>query len=172
MEKFIARVEEKTGKLILENCRITYRNFRGAQGKFNHEGDRNFNVYIDDPDLANQMVQDGWNVRLRLADKNDPDSEKSYLLKVNVSYKFRAPKVFMHSKGVATPLTEETVHLLDDADIIGCSMVINPSKYENPQTGKKGLSAYLDSLHVEIEPDPFASKYDQPTEDEQECKIY
>lgn len=158
MNEFNVRVEEKTGKLIIENARITYRNFRGAAGKYNHEGDRNFNLFIDDPDVAAKMIDDGYNVRMRLADRDDPNSEKSYLLKVNVSYKFRDPEIVLHCGNTQNKLGEEEIHMLDDADIISCDIRLNPSKYE--RDGKIGKSAYLDILHVFIEPDPFAGKYD------------
>lgn len=147
---------DNTGKLIIENARILYRNFSGTETKFNRAGDRNFCVFIDDPETANLLQEKGWNVKIRRPrDEEDP---VAHYIKVNVSYRFRAPRIFRHIGNSVVEVDEETVGELDKDDIAYCDIIINPSKWERPG-GDTGLSAYLDTLHAIIPVDYFAEKY-------------
>ena len=147
---------DPNGKLLIEDGRILYRNFSGVGSDYNHEGDRNFNAVIDDPDVAQQMQNDGWNVKFR--QPRDPQDPGTHHIKVNVNYRSaRGPRIFMHTGNNVIELNEQTVGQLDQADILSCDMLISPYHYE--RNGNSGLSAYLDTLHVVIKEDPFAHKY-------------
>lgn len=144
------------GKLIIEDAKILYRNFSGLGSPYNREGDRNFNVIIDDPEVANQLQADGWNVKCRLP--RDPEDLPLYHVKVNVNFKSaRGPKIYLHTGSAMSYLDETTVNELDQSDILTCDMIISPYHYE--RNGQTGISAYLDTLHVVIKEDPFAHKY-------------
>ena len=144
------------GKLIIEDARILYRNFSGLGSPYNREGDRNFNVVIDNPEDAASLQNDGWNVKCRVP--RDPDEAPLHHMKVNVNFKSaRGPKIYMHTGATMNILDEQTVSELDQADILSCDMIISPYHYER-NTGS-GISAYLDTLHVVVKEDPFAHKY-------------
>jgi len=85
---------DQGGKLIIENGRIIYRNFSGAASDFNHEGDRNFCVFIDDPEVVAQLQELGWNVKIRKP--RDEQDDVAHYIKVNVSYRYKEPKVVRH----------------------------------------------------------------------------
>ena len=156
-------IMDASGKLIIEDARILYRNFAGAPTQFNREGDRNFCVFIDDPDTANALKDAGWNVKIRKP--RDEQDEVAHYIKVNVSYRFRGPSIFLHINKNVNELQEDTVDLLDNADIISCDMVVNPSHWERPD-GSSGISAYLESMHVIARGDYFADKYADVSEGE------
>ena len=81
--------------IIIENAHILFRNFSGKEDKYNRAGDRNFCVIIDDPDRAQQLSEEGWNIRV-LAPREDGEAPRHYI-QVAVSFKNIPPKVIMLS---------------------------------------------------------------------------
>lgn len=144
---------EKT--LNIENAHIMFKNFSGKGDQFNRAGDRNFCVRIDDPDVARQLRNEGWNVK-QLRPRDD-DEEGTYYLQVKVSYKVIPPKVYMIAGKKKTLLDEEAINTLDFAEINTSDLIITPYNWEI--NGKKGVKAYLKTAYVTIEQDAFAAKY-------------
>ena len=156
-------ISDKNNTLIIENAHILFRNFSGVESKFNREGDRNFCVMIDDPQKAQQMMDNGWNVKT-LAPREDGDETK-YYIQVTVRFDNFPPRVIMVTRKKQTPLTEETVGNLDFAEIRNVDLTINPSKWE--VNGKTGLKAYLKEMYVAIEESVFADKYSREDDPEE-----
>lgn len=146
---------ERMNKLVIDNARLIFKNFSGKGDNYNREGDRNFAVIIDDPNAAEDLADAGWNVRPLVS--KDPDEEPTHYIKVKVSFKVRAPKVRLLSNHKQVFLNENTISSLDFAKIEECGVVISPYMWE--VNGKRGISAYLDSMYAKIEDDPFADKY-------------
>lgn len=152
--------------LEVEDARIMFRNFRGEPKKFNKEGDRNFCLVIEDPERANQLAADGWNVRI-LAPR-DPQDDPVHYIPVAVRFDKRPPKVYMYTKHKRTRLDEDSIGSLDYADIRTMDVIINPSAWTNDMGGS-GIKAYLDTMHVTIVEDAFADKYSSYDEDDEEA---
>lgn len=140
--------------VLMEGVRIVFRNFKGAEGMYNREGDRNFAVLLDD-DVAEDLNKDGWNVKWLKA-RDEEDNDQAYL-SVSVNFKGRPPRVVMISSRGRTDLDEESVEILDWVDIANVDLIINP--YSWAVNGKTGVKAYLKSLFVTIDEDELELKY-------------
>lgn len=140
--------------IIIENARIGFRNFSGKEGKFNPAGVRNFCLFLDD-DRAQQLKEEGWNIRwLRPV---DAEEEPQGYLQVTVNYKKKPPKIILISSAGKTQLDEDSVNILDWADIKTVDLTINPSMWE--ANGKSGIKAYIKYMYVTIAEDDFEKKY-------------
>ncbi len=143
------------GILQIDDARIIYRNFRGEGGKFNREGDRNFAVVIPKQELADELLNRGWNVKIK-PPKDEEDSPFMYL-PVKVKFNDRGPQVYLRTGDRVNRLDEETISVLDDIYIRSVDLDICP--YDWDVNGKSGRTAYLQSIEVIQEIDRFAARY-------------
>lgn len=142
------------GTLIMEDAVIVFRNFAGAEGMYNREGDRNFCVLLND-DLAEDMIRDGWNVK-RLKPRDGEEQGTAYI-QVSVGFKGRPPRMVMITSKGRIDLGEEECILLDWADIDKVDLIIRP--YHWNVNGRTGVKAYLKSIFVVIHEDYLELKY-------------
>lgn len=141
--------------LEIEDARIVFRNFSGAADKYNREGDRNFAVVIPDQEIADALIAEGWNVRIR--DPRDDYDEPFMFLPVKVKFNSRGPGAYVKSGDSVTRLNEETIGMLDEIDIEGVDMDLRPFDWE--VNGKTGRSAYLQNINVRQNIDRFGAMY-------------
>lgn len=150
------------GILQIDDARIIFRNFAGRADKYNHEGDRNFAVVIPNEEMADALVKEGWNVKIK-APRDEDDTPFMYL-PVKVKFNDRGPVVYLETGRRRNRLDEESVSCLDDIDITSVGLDIRPYDWE--VNGKTGRTAYLQSIHVVQEIDRFAARFAE--EDRQE----
>lgn len=150
------------GILQIDDAKIIFKNFEGRGDKFNREGDRNFSLLIEDPDTADALIKEGWNVRI----KPGRDEEEGPFMRLPVKVKFTdyGPRVYLKTGDRMNELDEESIGCLDQIDIESVDMDIRPFDWE--VNGRTGRTAYLQSLHVVQRIDRFAARYANMGEDE------
>lgn len=146
---------DRPNQITIEGAEIIFRNFEGKEGPYNAKGTRNFAIILS-PDQADAMIRDGWNVK-HTNPQEEGDIPVPYL-PVAVNFANRPPRIVtITSTGTRTNLTEDTVEVLDWADILNVDLIINPFAWE--VNGKSGIKAYLKSLYVTIQEDELERKY-------------
>lgn len=144
------------GILQIDDARITYRNFAGKDSQYNREGDRNFAVIIEDQEIADALIDEGWNVRIK-PPRNEGD-DPFIILPVKIKFNDRGPAVYLKTGDAINRLDEDSIDCLDNIDIASVDLDIRPYDW-GPINGKSGRKAYLQSIHVTQEVDRFAERY-------------
>lgn len=141
--------------LQIDDAKIIFRNFEGRGDKYNREGDRNFSLLIEDPDTADALIKEGWNVRIK--DGRDEDEGPFMRLPVKVKFTDYGPNVYLITGDRRNELDEESIACLDNIDIESVDMDIRPYDWE--VNGRTGRTAYLQSMQVVQRIDRFAARY-------------
>ena len=139
----------------IEGANIIWKNFSGERDKFN-PGKRGFSVVIDDAVRADELKQEGWNVKERPLQEGADASEQEWTLPVKLNMN-RYTQVWLIVGNHKTLLDENTVAQLDVVDFVNCDISIRP--YEWEMGGRTGITAYVDSMYVTIRENKFAEKY-------------
>lgn len=143
------------GIMQIDDARIIFKNFEGRGDKFNREGDRNFSLLIEDPNTADAMIKEGWNVKIK--EGRDEDEGPFMRLPIKVKFTDYGPRVYLNSAGNVTQLDEESIGCLDNIDIESVDMDIRP--YDWDVNGRTGRTAYLQSMEVIQRIDRFSARH-------------
>lgn len=143
-------------ELVIEEAQLTYLNFEGREDTFNKAGDRNFSVILN-PELAQQMIDDGWNVKVR--EPQDEGDPPFYYIQVAVGYKFKPPQIYTLTAQtrVRSVVGESEVANLDYADYTNVDLIIRGREWE--VNGKTGVKAYLKKMFMTLNEDALDLKY-------------
>ena len=150
------RITNRGNILEIEDARIIYRNFSGVGSKFNREGDRNFAVIIPNEEIKEELVEAGWNVKIK-PPREDFD-EPFMFLPVKVKFNSRGPGAYVVSGDSVTRLNEDTIDMLDEIDIASVDMDLRPYDWE--VNGNTGRTAYLQAINVTQNIDRFGAMYE------------
>ena len=145
-------------QLNIAGARIGFKNFTGLEGPYNKEGERSFAVFLDE-ELAETLLEDGWNVKLpklRELASDEEDTRQPHLA-VEVAFGKFPPKIVTITNDIPKVLSEEEVNTLDWLEIENVDLVINP--YHWSVNGNSGVKAYLKAIYATIESDVFSQKY-------------
>lgn len=149
--------------ISIDNAQIRFRNFTGEPTKFDKAGGkRTFSVILD-PEMADKLRDDGWNVKSWEPEGAD---EPIYHLPVEISYKIYPPKIWMISGNKKTMLQEDTISALQYAEFTKVQLIIRPYCWE--VNGKSGIKAYVKAMYVTIEEDEFEKEYRNLEDDDEE----
>lgn len=119
---------------------------------------RKANLVIPDIDLARQLIDEGYNVRLTKPREGEEEGFiPRYFVSVKLNYDSKwPPKVYL--------VTEENGGVLLDAESVCCidnMWVESVNAVLNPYEGPNGKSLYVKSMEVfqKLDDDPITSKY-------------
>ena len=140
--------------IMIEGARIGFRNFEGREGQFNAKGNRNFSVFLE-AEHARMLQEDGWNIKW-LRPRSEDDEPQAHL-PVAVSFAYMPPKIVIVKHQEKRALTEETIQILDWAEIANVDIVVRPYNWEVGD--KSGVKAYVKSLYITLAEDEFEKKY-------------
>lgn len=140
------------------DAQILFKNFAGEERKFNPAGNRNFCLVIEDEAQAQQMFEEGWNVRI-LPPRTDDEVAKHYI-PVAVSYRNNDSFpvcVYIVDGNQRTLLNEDTIGRLDHADIATVDLTIRPRYWDD--NGQTKIKAYLKTMYVTLNVDELDQRY-------------
>ena len=159
----------RTNLVIVENGKFIFdTNFAGDPKKDRFGSDeRKANLVIPDIDLARELIDDGFNIRLTKPRVGEDEGfVPRYFVKVKLNYKSTwPPKVYLVTdEDKSVLLDEESVACLDDIWVDRVNAVLN--RYEGPN----GKSLYVKSMEVyqKVDDDPISAKYRRRNRDEEE----
>lgn len=151
--------------IAIEHAQICFTNFSGTPNPpYNTLGRRRFCVLLDEP-MAEEMSEEGWNVRyLSPKDPNFGEEPRPYV-QVEVRFDRYPPKIVLCTAHGKTVLTEEEVSILDWAEIENIDLILRPYNW-SMGSGREGVKAMLKSMYVTLAEDEFTAKYsDIPSSD-------
>lgn len=140
----------------IENANVKwgFSHFDGKADTFNDEGDHNFTLVIPE-EHAKQLMDEGWNIRtLEGREEGDPPE---YTLKVKISYRFEAPKVYI-IKGKRKFRADESD--LQDIKRTTCEqldVIITPSRWVHGRD--TGITAYVKEMYAKVKESRFSAHY-------------
>ena len=146
----------KLPPVTIQNAKLIYKNFAGAAKKFNAKGLRNFHIVLD-PEAAVILEQDGWNIKWH--DPKEDGDNPWPSIKVAVRFDNYPPRIVLITRGGKSVLDEDSVEVLDWAEIVSVDVVLSPSFWEVEK--KKGIKAYLKKMFVTLSEDDLESKYSE-----------
>jgi hypothetical protein len=149
-------------EIRVDNAKVIFRNFSGAEGKFNPAGNRNFCIFLPE-DVAKNMEKDGWNVRWLTSEDNPPQA----IITVKLNFGNYPPNIFLVSDGNMSKLSEENINVLDFAEFQQVDLIIRG--YSWSVQGKSGIKAYLKTGYFVLVVDELAKKYSKVIDSAQEA---
>lgn len=152
-------IKDERGNDIIQvdDGRIIWPNFSGRETPFNDKGKRNFNWKIEGAELADRLVADGWNVKIKPPREEGDEPFMHLAVKVNFEG-WNPPNIYLVSGNVTRKLDADTVGILDDIDIIKVNFDIRAYDYDTPRGS--GRAAYLHAMQVFQRVDRFSMQND------------
>lgn len=154
---------DRVANISVENARIIFRNFAGKESRYNPKGKRNFCLIIDN-DVAENLKDIGWNIKY--LNPRDPDEIPQAYLQVAVAFENFPPKIWLVSGGKKTELDEDSVSVLDYAEIENIDIIVRPYTWD--VNGKGGIKAYVKNMYVTVAENEFEKKYRNLEEDDED----
>lgn len=146
-------MSRKNYMLNINDARIVNKNFAGIEKQYNPAGKRTFCVILDNPEEAQRLSEQGWNIRI--LKPTDEFPEGGYMLPVEARFGDYPPVIWVRKgEGAPVQLEEAAVGELDRMWITKASMRVSGSEWE---PGK--IKAYLRELYADLEVNTMAEAF-------------
>lgn len=140
--------------------RRPWRNFEGRASKVHPNGGvREFSVFIEDPEIAQQLAEFGFNVKT-LTPRDGTESEDEHYITIKVSYYKRngepvtnPPRFTIRTANNECYYEEQNIKELDSAELEDVNIKFSP--YYNEIGGKKWVTPYLNVFEATMIDDSF-----------------
>lgn len=142
--------------LEIEDAQIKwpFSHFDGRADTFNDEGDHNFTVILPEKQ-ALDLMEEGWAIKRH--DPYEEGDDPEYTLKVKISYKYEAPKIYLIKGGRRFRADERDLQDIKRSTTEQISVIIQPSRWVNGN--KSGISAYVKEMYAKIKQSRFEEMY-------------
>lgn len=153
------------GDLEVQGAGIIYKNFSGAPTQFNPAGGKRTFSLVLPKELADDLADDGWNVRRRPA-KDEGDEDMYYTeIVVNMDSQY-PPKLHLLFKygeqEKLVLLTEDSLSELDDNLLEDVDVIIHPFNHGRVNSSGATVKGYLKALYATQVPSiEFGGKYNR-----------
>ena len=145
------------GDLVVKNAVIMqgntqngpWSNFSGAPTKYNHQGGKRYFKLVLSEQMANELIELGWNVR-HMEPLDEQDDDLYYTeVNLNMNSKFE-PRVFLatvwNGKKSLNRLHGDMVNKLDNMRFESLHLIIHPS--ENRSDAKYRYKGYCNQIEA------------------------
>lgn len=140
--------------------RRPYRNFEGRPSKVHPDGGiREFGVFIEDPEAAQQLAAFGFNVKT-WTNRDGAEGEDEHWLSIKVCYYKRngepvavPPKFTIRTANNECYYEEQNIKELDSAELVDVNIKFTP--HFNEVGGKKYVTPYLNVFEATMIEDNF-----------------
>ena len=153
------------GDLEVQGAGIIFKNFSGAPTEFNPAGGKRTFSLVLPKELADDLVEEGWNVRRRAA-KDEGDEDMFYteiVVNMNSNYPPKLHILYRYDDREKLVLLDEASldeldnNLLSDVDVI-----IHPFNHGRANSAGATVKGYLKSLYATQVPSiEFGGKYNR-----------
>lgn len=154
-------LKKVTNNLSMGDVDLIFCNFSGKPTKINPTGGvREFGIVLD-PDNAQALSDEGWNVKEYISKHAEPEDGPTYYLPVSIRFDVFPPNIWFITSRNRTRLVENTVGMIDNMlnDISNVDVVIRPYNWGPNARGESGVKAYIKTMYVTVEEDEFYEKY-------------
>ena len=155
-EGFIPNIKVKDAEILGGG----WRGFGPNGDKYHRRG---FQLKITDEDMANDLIEMGWNLHIMPA--RDESEDVKWRLPVEIRFGDYPPEVVMVTRrGGEVRLDDDTIGTLDRAHIDKINVEISPSKYDPDDFGGRGtgVKAWLRKMKVWISEDETMDDDESP----------
>lgn len=140
--------------------RRPYRNFEGRPTKVHPDGGvREFGVFIEDPEIAQQLAEFGFNVKTWTS-RDGAEGEDEHWLSIKIAYRKRngdpvrePPKFTIRTANNECYYEEENIKQLDSAELEDVNIKFSPNY--NEVNGKRYVTPYLNIFEATMIEDSF-----------------